>query len=270
MPKRTDISSILVIGAGPIVIGQACEFDYSSTRSIKLPKGLSPAIRFSRNPRRFAWPSRDRSQSLARQSIRLSMAAAFRPGASVPSIRRKLLPRVRRTEPVASNTSPITLRLLRQEPLFGGHRLALPRRTAVRPGQSTTGGVARRLSRSMQGHVRLELASAIRSTHSYRRGSKIETFVRHPITFDFEFEAGSRNPSNVINEIFARHRFQSRRKVRQTTRTAGGVSSLDQIGQFVGHRASMRRRFGVQSVGNLLPLDLEAHAFHSRSNIMAV
>jgi cation diffusion facilitator CzcD-associated flavoprotein CzcO len=29
MPKRTDIQSILVIGAGPIVIGQACEFDYS-------------------------------------------------------------------------------------------------------------------------------------------------------------------------------------------------------------------------------------------------
>ena len=29
MPKRLDISSILIIGAGPIVIGQACEFDYS-------------------------------------------------------------------------------------------------------------------------------------------------------------------------------------------------------------------------------------------------
>ena len=29
MPKRTDIKSILVLGAGPIVIGQACEFDYS-------------------------------------------------------------------------------------------------------------------------------------------------------------------------------------------------------------------------------------------------
>ena len=39
MPKRTDISSILVIGAGPIVIGQACEFDYSGTQAIKVPKG---------------------------------------------------------------------------------------------------------------------------------------------------------------------------------------------------------------------------------------
>ena len=35
MPKRTDIQSILLIGAGPIVIGQACEFDYSGTQAIK-------------------------------------------------------------------------------------------------------------------------------------------------------------------------------------------------------------------------------------------
>ncbi|OAB81992.1 carbamoyl phosphate synthase large subunit [Wolbachia endosymbiont of Laodelphax striatellus] len=38
MPKRTDIESILVIGAGPIVIGQACEFDYSGTQSCKVLK----------------------------------------------------------------------------------------------------------------------------------------------------------------------------------------------------------------------------------------
>ena len=35
MPKRTDIGSILIIGAGPIVIGQACEFDYSGTQACK-------------------------------------------------------------------------------------------------------------------------------------------------------------------------------------------------------------------------------------------
>src|ERR671930_2806353 len=35
MPKRTDIKSILVIGAGPIVIGQACEFDYSGVQACK-------------------------------------------------------------------------------------------------------------------------------------------------------------------------------------------------------------------------------------------
>ena len=35
MPKRTDISTILIIGAGPIIIGQACEFDYSGTQACK-------------------------------------------------------------------------------------------------------------------------------------------------------------------------------------------------------------------------------------------
>src|ERR671939_1323179 len=35
MPKRTDIQSILLIGSGPIVIGQACEFDYSGTQAVK-------------------------------------------------------------------------------------------------------------------------------------------------------------------------------------------------------------------------------------------
>src|SRR5262245_16253878 len=38
MPKRTDINSILIIGAGPIVIGQACEFDYSGTQACRALK----------------------------------------------------------------------------------------------------------------------------------------------------------------------------------------------------------------------------------------
>src|SRR5258705_4116720 len=35
MPKRTDLKSILIIGAGPIIIGQACEFDYSGAQACK-------------------------------------------------------------------------------------------------------------------------------------------------------------------------------------------------------------------------------------------
>src|SRR5438105_9566570 len=35
MPKRTDLQKILLIGSGPIVIGQACEFDYSGTQACK-------------------------------------------------------------------------------------------------------------------------------------------------------------------------------------------------------------------------------------------
>ena len=38
MPKRTDIKSVLVLGSGPIVIGRACEFDYSGTQAIKALK----------------------------------------------------------------------------------------------------------------------------------------------------------------------------------------------------------------------------------------
>jgi carbamoyl-phosphate synthase large subunit len=36
MPRDTSIQSVLVIGSGPIVIGQACEFDYSGTQAIKV------------------------------------------------------------------------------------------------------------------------------------------------------------------------------------------------------------------------------------------
>src|SRR5712671_1330675 len=38
MPKRTDIHTVLIIGAGPIIIGQACEFDYSGTQACKALK----------------------------------------------------------------------------------------------------------------------------------------------------------------------------------------------------------------------------------------
>ena len=40
MPQRTDIDTVLVIGSGPIVIGQACEFDYSGTQACKSLKAL--------------------------------------------------------------------------------------------------------------------------------------------------------------------------------------------------------------------------------------
>src|SRR6266498_882464 len=39
MPRRTDLSSVLVIGSGPIVIGQACEFDYSGTQACRVLRG---------------------------------------------------------------------------------------------------------------------------------------------------------------------------------------------------------------------------------------
>jgi carbamoyl-phosphate synthase large subunit len=44
MPKRTDIKKILIIGSGPILIGQACEFDYSGTQACKALKKLGYEI----------------------------------------------------------------------------------------------------------------------------------------------------------------------------------------------------------------------------------
>jgi len=40
MPKHTDLEKILIIGSGPIVIGQACEFDYSGTQAVKALRKL--------------------------------------------------------------------------------------------------------------------------------------------------------------------------------------------------------------------------------------
>ncbi|MFC1569387.1 carbamoyl-phosphate synthase large subunit [bacterium] len=51
MPKRTDIQKILIIGSGPIVIGQACEFDYSGTQAVKALKKLGyQTILINSNP----------------------------------------------------------------------------------------------------------------------------------------------------------------------------------------------------------------------------
>ncbi len=42
MPRRADIKAILVIGSGPIVIGQACEFDYSGTQACRVLRERTP------------------------------------------------------------------------------------------------------------------------------------------------------------------------------------------------------------------------------------
>ena len=44
MAQRTDIHKILIIGSGPIVIGQACEFDYSGTQACKALRSLGYEI----------------------------------------------------------------------------------------------------------------------------------------------------------------------------------------------------------------------------------
>src|SRR5210317_1116176 len=44
MPKRDDIHKVMIIGSGPIIIGQACEFDYSGTQACKALRGLGYEI----------------------------------------------------------------------------------------------------------------------------------------------------------------------------------------------------------------------------------
>ncbi|MBQ1414966.1 MAG: hypothetical protein IIY92_03410, partial [Lachnospiraceae bacterium] len=44
MPKRTDIKKVMIIGSGPIIIGQACEFDYSGTQACKALRKLGYEI----------------------------------------------------------------------------------------------------------------------------------------------------------------------------------------------------------------------------------
>ena len=44
MPKKQDINKILIIGSGPIIIGQACEFDYSGTQACKALRRLGYQI----------------------------------------------------------------------------------------------------------------------------------------------------------------------------------------------------------------------------------
>ena len=53
MPKRTDIEHVMVIGSGPIVIGQAAEFDYSGTQACRVlrPRGCGSAWSTATRPR---------------------------------------------------------------------------------------------------------------------------------------------------------------------------------------------------------------------------
>ena len=44
MPKKEDIHKIMIIGSGPIIIGQACEFDYSGTQACKALRNLGYEI----------------------------------------------------------------------------------------------------------------------------------------------------------------------------------------------------------------------------------
>ena len=62
MPRRDDLQSILIIGSGPIVIGQACEFDYSGTQACRVLEEGYQVILVNSNPATIMtdprWPTR--------------------------------------------------------------------------------------------------------------------------------------------------------------------------------------------------------------------
>jgi len=60
VPKRTDLKKILIVGSGPIVIGQACEFDYSGTQACRVLREEGIRVILSAGtaaPRRISRPA---------------------------------------------------------------------------------------------------------------------------------------------------------------------------------------------------------------------
>ena len=70
MPKRSDIKKILLIGAGPIIIGQACEFDYSGTQACKAFEGgrIYEVVLVNSNPATIMTDPRVCGQNIRRTS----------------------------------------------------------------------------------------------------------------------------------------------------------------------------------------------------------
>ena len=56
MAKREDIDKVLIIGSGPIIIGQACEFDYSGTQACKALRSLGYKIILVNSPSKLIVP----------------------------------------------------------------------------------------------------------------------------------------------------------------------------------------------------------------------
>ena len=104
MPRRADIRRILVIGSGPIVIGQACEFDYSGTQACKVLRreGYEVAL-VNSNPATImtdpVFADRTYIEPLTHESVR-SICERERPDACCP----RSAGRLRSTSPLRSRS----------------------------------------------------------------------------------------------------------------------------------------------------------------------
>jgi len=88
MPRRDDIRKVMIIGSGPIVIGQACEFDYSGTQACKALRSLGYEIVLANsNPATImtdpGWPTSPTSS----RSTRRGWPRSWKRSAPTPSFR---------------------------------------------------------------------------------------------------------------------------------------------------------------------------------------
>src|SRR5437588_9342736 len=90
LPRRTDISTVCVIGSGPIVIGQACEFDYSGTQALRVlrDEGYTTVL-INSNPATImtdpGWADRTYLEPLDLDGVR-AVLEAERPDALLPTL----------------------------------------------------------------------------------------------------------------------------------------------------------------------------------------
>src|ERR1700751_702128 len=90
MPRRTDLKRVLVIGSGPIVIGQACEFDYSGTQACKALRDEGLEVILVNNNTATIMPARELPTRTYVEPLTPEVLAAIiereRPDALLPTV----------------------------------------------------------------------------------------------------------------------------------------------------------------------------------------
>ena len=92
MPRRNDIHKVMIIGSGPIVIGQACEFDYSGTQACKALRSLGYEIVLANSNPATTSGSRARNTAAARK-VRGTVAAVVTSSSPISSVNAALTAR---------------------------------------------------------------------------------------------------------------------------------------------------------------------------------
>ncbi len=257
MPKRTDISSILIIGAGPIIIGPRCEFDCSGTQAVRPPKGLSASPRSTQNPSHCALQLGNRGQLPGLQAKR---RAFFCLGASRLTIfqahRRRDGQKTTCAKPVPSQLLPTSLRFRSAYRRHRGSR-------SLRGFPQSQSSIAKADFCCQQSSGRLcvsRSASTSRSRHLYRPESQFRRDVILRCTLGNEFF----NPILQPNFLAEFDKFGNPVAIvsRCSFGSLLGIGLLDQSSHFVGDTPTVRGCLRLERLGNILPFDFKTDAFH--------